>query len=403
MTKQEPNSFLPYGRQLVEDDDIEAVTRVLRSDFLTTGPEVEKFENRFAEITGAEHAVACANGTAALHLCLLALGPQTSKTVVVPSVTFLATANAVRLAGGNVVFADVDANTGLMSPAHLEAAIERSSHPVTAAFVVHLGGQTADLDELSTVADKHGIPLLEDSCHALGTSFRTNAGTHRVGDCRFSTASSFSLHPVKTIAAGEGGVVTTNDSALAQHIRLLRSHGMTRDQGDFQNGTLAFASDGASNAWYYEMPEVGLNYRLSDIQAALARSQLAKLDRFAQQRRKITSRYDQALEKLAHVIKPVPRSNYCDPVLHIYQVLIDFEQLSIDRNTLMTKLRNDGIGTQVHYIPVHLQPYYANQGSRLELPGAERFYARTLSLPLFASMCPADVDRVADALERHLR
>lgn len=390
--------FLPYGRQVIEDDDIAEVVRVLRGDMLTTGPEVPAFEAAFARKFDAAEAVACNSGTAALHLAVMAKGLKPGDKVIVPSITFLATANAVRLAGAEVVFADVDERTGLMTAATVSDAFDRAQGGVKAVIPVHLAGRTASPVEIADVARAHGADVIEDACHALGTRYSAGGSVHRTGACAHSIAAAFSLHPVKTIAAGEGGVVTTNDAKLAERMRRLRSHGMTRQVDQFQVKALAFASDGAVNPWYYEMAEVGLNYRLTDFQAALARSQLAKLDRFAAARARIASVYDELVPSLAPLVEPMDPVASCEPVLHLYQVHIDFAKIGRSRAAVMEHLKAQGIGTQVHYIPVHRQPYYASRYPGVRLPAADAFYARTLSLPLWAGMVEDDAQRVVAAL-----
>jgi UDP-4-amino-4,6-dideoxy-N-acetyl-beta-L-altrosamine transaminase len=400
--------FLPYGRQLIEEDDIAAVAAVLRGDWLTTGPAVAAFEAALCAATGAAHAIACANGTAALHLAALALELAPGDRVIVPSVTFLATANAVRLAGGEVVFADCDADSGLMEAAHLDGALARAAAqpggPVKAVFPVHLTGQCADLPAIAALAGRHGIVVADDAAHAIGSRYRTAAGAASpIGDGRLAAMTSFSFHPVKTIAMGEGGAVTTNDDRLAARLRRLRSHGMVREAGLLENDALAFDADGAVNPWYYEMPEIGLNYRVTDIQCALGLSQIRKLDRFVARRRALAARYDDLLADLAPLVRPIAKSPAGRAAWHLYSVLIDFEAAGLSRARLVERLMAVGVGTQVHYIPVHLQPYYRGRYGALNLPGAERYYARTLSLPLFPAMRDEDVERVVDALARALR
>lgn len=404
MSKVESPSapFLPYGRQLIEEDDVAAVAEVLRGDWLTTGPSVAAFEQALCEVTGAAHAVACANGTAALHLAALALRLAPGDRVVVPSITFLATANAVRLAGGEVVFADVDADSGLMEAPQLDAAIRRAGDAggqLKAVFPVHMAGQCAALADIAEVAARHGLAVVDDAAHAIGSRYLTpQGGTQPIGDGRQTAMTTFSFHPVKTIAMGEGGAVTTNDDALAADLRHLRSHGMRREAAQMQNRDLAFDAEGAVNPWYYEMPEIGLNYRVTDIQCALGLSQMKKLDRFVARRRALVARYDAQLAGLAPLLRPIAKSEASAPAWHLYAVLIDFEAAGVSRAQVMERLRTKGIGTQVHYIPVHLQPYYRQRYGAQQLPGAESYYARTLSLPLFAAMEDSDVDRVADGL-----
>lgn len=409
MSKVEPAPapFLPYGRQLIEEDDVAAVAEVLRGDWLTTGPSVAAFEAALCEVTGAAHAVACANGTAALHLAALALRLAPGDRVIVPSVTFLATANAVRLAGGEVVFADCDADSGLMEAPQLEAAIRQAgaagAGPLKAVFPVHMAGQCTALTDIAELAARHGLAVVDDAAHAIGSRYLTpQGGTQPVGDGRLTAMTTFSFHPVKTIAMGEGGAVTTNDAALAADLRHLRSHGMRREAAEMQNPDLAFDAEGAVNPWYYEMPEIGLNYRITDMQCALGLSQMKKLDRFVARRRALVQRYDAQLAGLAPLVRPIAKSEASEPAWHLYAVLIDFETAGVSRAQVMERLRARGIGTQVHYVPVHLQPYYRQRYGARELPGAERYYARTLSLPLFAAMQDSDVDRVVDGLRAAL-
>lgn len=393
--------FLPYGRQLVEEDDVAAVAAVLCSDWLTTGPTVEAFEEAFAARVGARFAVSCSSGTAALHLAALALALAPGERVVVPALTFLATANAARFVGAEVAFADVDPDTGLMCADHLEQAIEdgAAAGPVKAIFPVHMNGQCVDMAAVARLASERGLKVVEDACHALGTTYGTSGGERvAVGSCRDSDMAAFSFHPVKTIAMGEGGTVTTNDEALYRRLSKLRNHGMTRELEDIENSELAVTASGSPNPWYYEMHEVGFNYRASDIHCALGLSQLQKLDRFVAKRRALAAHYDELLTSLAPVIRPVGRVASCDPAWHLYVVLIDFDAAGIERADMMKGLRERGIGTQVHYLPLHLQPYYRRRYGDRDLPGAERYYSRALSLPLFPAMEAADVDRVVTAL-----
>ena len=388
-------SFLPYGRQIIDDDDIAAVAAVLRGDLLTTGPAVAAFEAALAETTGAAYAVACSSGTAALHLAALALGLGPDDTVVVPTVTFLATANTARYVGADVVFADVDPDTGLMGAAEFEAAIDRADSKISAVFPVHLAGQMADMVAIRAVADKHGIRVVEDACHALGTR---RGNSERAGDCRHADMACFSFHPVKTIAMGEGGAITTNDADVAANLRRLRSHGMVHQADGFLNDDMAFDDNGDPNPWYYEMPEPGFNYRASDIHCALGSSQLGKIDRFVSARSAVVTAYDKALAALDPLVQPLGRVADCVSAWHLFVALIDFEKAGISRADVMRQLRAQGIGTQVHYIPVHTQPYYRRLYGKLSLPGAGQYYRRCLSLPLSAAMKPEDAVAVINTL-----
>jgi UDP-4-amino-4,6-dideoxy-N-acetyl-beta-L-altrosamine transaminase len=377
--------LLRYGRQTIEDDDIAAVAEALRGDFLTTGPAVAAFETAFAEAVGARHAVACANGTAALHLAMLALEVKPGEVVVAPSITFLATANCARYVGAEVVFADVDPDTGLMTADTLAEALTRlDGRRLRAVLPVHLRGDVADLPGLAALAGGAGAVLVEDAPHALGSTATFGNVAERVGDARHSAMATFSFHPVKTIATGEGGMVTTNDAGLAERLRVMRSHGMVRPEG--------------SDPWWYEMPEPGFNYRLPDILCALGLSQLGKLPRFAARRRTLAARYQTALAPLAPLVRAAARPDWSDPVLHLMVALIDFAAAGKTRREVVDALRARGVGSQVHYIPVHRQPYYASRYGALDLPGAEAWYARCLSLPLYPGMADEDVDRVVAAL-----
>ncbi len=379
--------MLPYGRQTIEDDDIAAVTEALRGDFLTTGPTVDAFEAAFAEAVGARHAVACSNGTAALHLTMLALEVKPGEAVIAPSITFLATANCARYVGADVVFADVDPDSGLMTPDTLAEALTRvGDRRLRAVLPVHLRGDAADLPGLEVVARAAGAVLVEDAPHALGTTMRYGNVTEAVGDARHSAMATFSFHPVKTIATGEGGMVTTNDPALARRLKMLRSHGMVRPAG--------------AEPWWYEMAEPGFNYRLPDILCALGLSQLKKLPRFAARRRALAAAYGEALAPLAPLVRPASRPAWSDPVLHLMTVLIDFEAAGRTRGQVVEALAGYGVGSQVHYIPVHRQPYYRDLYGDLTLPGAEAWYARCLSLPLYPGMADGDVAMVVEALRR---
>ncbi len=379
------SGFLPYGKQTIEDDDIAAVAEALRGDFLTTGPTVEAFETAFAAKVGAQHAIAVSNGTATLHLAMLALGVGEGDVCVVPSITFLATANCARYVGAEVLFADVDPDSGLMTPDTLARALNGApGKRIKAILPVHLRGDVCDLPAMKAMASAAGATLVEDAPHALGSIGTFGGVAHPVGDGAYSSFASFSFHPVKTLATGEGGMLTTNDAELAAKARLLRSHGMVRT--------------GGGDPWWYEMPELGFNYRIPDVLCALGLSQLAKLDRFVARRRELTALYAKLLAERAPRVRMAASPVHSDPALHLLTVLIDFEAEGLSRRTVVDTLKAGGIGTQVHYIPVHRQPYYVNRQGLANLPGADAWYARCLTLPLYPTMTDGDVERVVDAL-----
>lgn len=395
--------FLPYGRQSISDGDIGAVSQALRGDYLTTGPTVDEFERAFADRVGARHAVVCANGTAALHLAAIALELGPGDTVLAPTMSFLASANGPHYTGADIVFIDCDPDTGLVRPSDFADAMARANGPVKAAVVVHLNGEYGDMAEIASMAGGNGMALIEDACHAVATRFASDDGEMaEVGSCVHGDMAAFSLHPVKTITMGEGGVVTTNSDDLAARMRAGRSHGMTRDAQQFANAQLGFDADGSPNPWYYEMPHPGYNYRATDFACALGLSQLGRLDEFRDRRQALKARYDRLFDGFPAHLKIVPTGQHCDPCRHLYPVLIDFEAAGKSRAQVMAELREKGIGTQVHYIPIHLQPYYRALEPDLSLPGAEAYYARALSLPLYPDMSDDDTDRVVEALREVL-
>lgn len=380
---QMPNDFLPYGKQTIDEDDIKAVADVLRGDFLTTGPAVDAFEKALCEYIGVKHCIVVGNGTHALHLACLAakLGP--GQHAIVPSITFLATANAVRYCGADVIFCDVDPHSGLMRPDDLTKALNSNKDKkITAVLPVHMGGQSADMDALHGIAKAHNLKIIADACHALSGQYKNT----RVGDCQFEDMATFSFHPVKPITTGEGGAITTNNDALAQRMRILRTHGLDRRN--------------QPHAWAYEMQEVGYNYRLTDMQCALGLSQLKKLDDFTQKRRHLATLYNEQLKPLAPLILPPAVAEQDDCAWHLYAARFDFKAIGKTRDQVVAALKDMNIGTQVHYIPVHTQPYYKALYGPQNLPGADAYYEGTLSLPLFPGMEERDVERVIRGIKQ---
>ncbi len=386
--------FLPYGRQWLDDDDLDAVRQVLESDWLTTGPAAENFEAALRSATGAEHAVVCSSGTAALHLATRALGLRPGDAVIVPALTFAAAANMARLEGLEVIFADIDPDSGLMGVKDADAALQSApdGKRVKAVCPVHLNGQISDPQTLAEFAEIHGLAVIEDVCHALGGRYQDQQGNwHQAGDNAYAALSCFSFHPVKAIAMGEGGAVTTADAKLAHQMRQQRSHGIARGS-DMRDAS-------ADEPWQYEVQQVGLNYRASDIHCALGASQLNKLDQFIDRRRAIVNLYETLLAPLAPLVRPIARVPGCQPAWHLFVAQFDFAAIGIPRQALMEALHDRGIGSQVHYIPLHQQPYYQTRYGPQNLPGAEDYYRKSLSLPLFPKMTDGDVERVVVALK----
>lgn len=395
--------FLPYGRHWIDEDDIAAVAECLRGDWLTTGPAVSAFEEAFAAAVGARYGVVCANGTAALHLAALAGGVGGGDVCIAPTMSFLASANGMRYAGAEIVFADADPLSGLITPESFSQAIAAAGRPVKMAVVVHLNGYPVDMPTIARIAAENGIMLVEDACHALGGAYRAEDGTlTKVGASRHSSMTVFSLHPVKTITMGEGGVITTEDAALYERLKLLRSHGMVREPDRFVQKEMAFSANGEPAPWYYEMQELGFNYRAADFACVLAHSQLKKLPLFAERRGRVKAVYDWHFKDIGDTVRPVACVQDAAPVLHLYPLLIDFAAFGIDRARVMAELRARGIGTQVHYIPIHRQPYYVERNGRADLPGADAYYERALSLPYYPLMEEADAVRVAKAVKQVL-
>jgi len=377
-----PIKMIPYGRQAIDDDDVEAVVDVLRSDWLTTGPKVGEFEETFARVVGAKHAVAVSNGTAALHAAAYAAGIHEKSEAIVPPMTFAASANCIRYQNGTVKLADVRPGTLLLDPQRvLDAATDRTR----AIVAVDYTGQPADLDELHAIAGERGWILIEDAAHALGATYRGRP----VGS--IADLTTFSLHPVKQITTGEGGVVTTNDDALAARLRLFRNHGISSDHRQREQ----------QGSWFYEMLDLGYNYRLTDFQCALGLSQLKRLARWVDRRRQIAGTYDAAFKDLP--LETLTIENDRQSSWHLFVVMLRLELLRTDRATIFRELREHGLGVNVHYIPVHYHPYYQRLGwKRGGFPVAEAAYERLLTLPLFPAMTDADVARVIDVVSTTL-
>lgn len=371
---------IPYGRQWIDEDDIAAVADVLRSDFLTTGPAVPAFESALTEITGARHAVAVSSGTAALHAMYFAAGVDPGDEVITSPLTFAATANAALYLGATVRFADVDPNTGNIDPAAVAAQVTDRTRAIVA---IDFGGQPADYDALRSAIGSRAIALLADAAHSLGAT----DGGRTVGT--LADASALSFHPVKPITTAEGGAVLTNDRQLAGRAARFRTHGITRDPAEMQTAE--------EDAWCYEQHDLGFNYRLTDVQAALGRSQLRHLESFIARRREIAARYDAAFADVEGIQTPSVRVGV-EPGWHLYVVLV---RNAGRRRALFNRLRADGLGVQVHYVPVYWHPYYRSLGFKPGLcPVSEDRYSRAVSLPIFPRLSDDEVDSVIERVRR---
>ncbi len=372
-----------YGKQYIDSADILAVTEVLKSPFLTCGPQIPALEKKFCELTGAKYAVAVSNGTAALHIACIAAGIGPGDEVITTPITFAASANCVSYCGGTPVFADIDPETYNIDPAAIETCITSKTKAV---IPVHYTGQSVAYDEIAQICKKHGLLLIQDAAHAVGTRYKGKP----IGSLGDMTC--FSCHPVKTITSGEGGIVTTDDEALYQKLLLARSHGITRDPSQMH-----CPSD---DPWYYEMVSLGYNYRLTDMQAALLSSQLDKLPVFSARRKEIVNRYDEAFRDVDGIIvqKEIPES---DTTRHLYVIQLDPDVLSCSRREFFDAMAAENIHCQVHYIPVYRLPYYQHLGYPEGLcPKAEQLYERILSIPLYYTLADEQVEQVIFAVRK---
>jgi UDP-4-amino-4,6-dideoxy-N-acetyl-beta-L-altrosamine transaminase len=382
--------FVPYGRQSIDEADIAAVVDVLRSDWLTQGPAVAHFERAVAEYVGAAHACAVANATAALHLACLALGLGPGKRLWTSPNTFVASANCGRYCGAEIDFVDIDPRSYNLSADHLEEKLARAARDGRLPHVlvaVDFAGQPCEIDRIAALCRRYGVRIIDDASHAIGAAWQGE----RIGSGRWADITVFSFHPVKILTTGEGGMTLTNDAELHRRLTMLRTHGMVRDPAH-----LGRSDEGA---WYYEQQALGFNYRLTDIQSALGLSQLRRIDAFLGARRRLAARYDRLLADSGLILPwqhPDALSSY-----HLYPIQLPDPSL---RRVVFDGLRAAGIGVQVHYIPVHLQPYYRGLGFRQgDFPVAEAYYERAISLPLYAALTESQQDHVVEQLLRLLR
>ncbi len=382
------SDFISYGKQWIDQSDIKAVTEVLKSDFLTQGRKIKEFEQALCAYTGAKYCVAVSNGAAALHLSVLACEIQPGQEGITSPNTFVASANCLVYAGLKPVFADIDPVSYNIDPEEIKKKITSKTKVIVA---VDFAGRPASMREISKTARSKGIKIIEDAAHAIGSKYKTG---EKVGSCKYSDLTIFSFHPVKTITTGEGGAITTNDKKLYEKLLMLRTHGITKDPKKMSKNP---------GPWFYEMQCLGFNYRLTDLQAALGISQLKKLPKFVKRRLEIIRQYNRAFSNLP-LVKIPSEENLANCAFHLYVLKIDFKKLGTPRAQAMDCLKQFGVGTQVHYIPVHLQPYYReNYGYKKgDYRVAEEYYEQCLSLPLYPKMTDAQVNKVCSLLKKVL-
>ncbi|WP_375175156.1 UDP-4-amino-4,6-dideoxy-N-acetyl-beta-L-altrosamine transaminase [Pseudooceanicola sp.] len=381
--------MIPYGRQDIRQEDIDAVVEVLASDFLTQGPVIGRFEEAVAAKCGASHGIAVTNATAALHIACLALDLGPGDTLWTTPITFVASSNCALYCGAKVDFVDIDPKTYNLCPVELEKkliAAKASGRLPKVVVAVHLTGQSCDMAAIHRLSEEYGFRIIEDASHAIGGRYQGAP----VGDCRYSDIAIFSFHPVKIVTTAEGGMALTNDHRLAERLRLLRSHGITRDPA---------AMEGESHGpWYYQQIDLGFNYRMTELQAALGLSQLARLDEYVSRRHELAARYNSALSKLPVALPYQHPDSYS--AYHLYVVRVNE---AADHRRIFEDLRNAGIGINLHYIPVHMQPYYQRMGfSEGDFPKAEAYYSTAISLPLFPTLTEDHQDTVVNELGRAL-
>lgn len=376
-----PNRFLPYSRQNINNQDIYEVSEVLKSDFITQGQNIDRFEKNFARYVGAKYAVACATGTAALHLACLSLGINSKSTLATTPITFVASANCGEFLGAKTKFVDIEKDTNCLSASELEKLLKIKK--IDLVVVIHFAGHSADMKKIYDLKKKYKFKIIEDACHALGGEYKRT----KVGSCFYSDLSTFSFHPVKPITTGEGGMVTTNSKKIYEKLLIFRTHGIHKNSKDFKNKSFAFDKSGNVNRWYYEMSHLGYNYRITDIQASLGNSQLKRIDKFTSTRNKIAKIYNRNFKNNEFITTPSVKEDI-KHAYHLYTLLVDFKGIKKTRNQVMNELAKFNIGTQVLYIPVFLQPYYKKKYNykNIQFKNSIEYYNQALSIPLFTSL-----------------
>jgi len=394
--------IIPYGMHDITEADVATVIHALRSDFLTQGPSTIAFERAFAEYVGSKYAVALANGTAALHLCALALGLKKGQKVITTPITFAASANCVRYCDGEVVFSDIDPKTLLLDIEKIKSLIVNSPKGTYAGVIpVDFAGRPFNLEELRKICNDNDMWIIEDACHAPGSWFLDSTGVkQKAGNCSFADLAIFSFHPVKHIASGEGGMITTNDVLLYEKLLMLRTHGITKEKEKFKN-PISFAAGTEKHnneypEWYMEMHDLGFNYRITEIQAALGLSQLKRADIGLQRRKSIALKYDQAFKNIPQIISPqleLIRNDTFSHAYHLYIIQVE------NRLKIYNELRRKKIFSQIHYIPTHLMPYYQKLGWKEgDMPMAEDYYKKCLSIPIYPTLTDEEQEYVIDSI-----
>lgn len=378
-----------YGHQHITEKDIQAVERVLHSDWLTQGPAIEAFEKKVANYCGAKYAVAVTNATSALHIACKAAGLGEGDVLWTSPITFTASANCGRYCGADVDFVDIDDKTYNMSVAELWHKLETAEKKPKVVIPVHLAGQSCDMEAIKALADEYGFKIIEDASHATGADYKNT----KVGSCCYSDMTVFSFHPVKIVTTGEGGIVLTNNKELYEKLKLYRSHGITRDSD--------LMTQEADGPWYYQQIELGFNYRMTDMQAALGCSQMDSLDEFVARRRYLVKRYNEKLNDLP--LRTPYQDEATNPSWHIYIIRVDFTKVMLSKNEIFARMRDRGIALNLHYIPVHTQPYYQKLGfQKGDFPVSEKYYEEAITLPLYYDLTDEQQDEVIEALKEVL-
>ncbi len=375
-----------YGHQHITEKDIQAVEKVLRSNYLTQGPVIESFEKKVANYCGAKYAVAVTNATSALHIACKAAGLGEGDVLWTSPITFTASANCGRYCGADVDFVDIDDKTYNMSVAELRHKLETAVQKPKVVIPVHLAGQSCDMEAIKALADECDFKIIEDASHATGADYKNT----KVGSCCYSDMTVFSFHPVKIVTTGEGGMVLTNNKDLYEKLKLYRSHGITRDAD--------LMTQGADGPWYYQQIELGFNYRMTDLQAALGCSQMDSLDEFVARRRYLVKRYNEKLKELP--LRTPYQDEATNPSWHIYIIRVDFTKVTLSKKEIFARMRDRGIALNLHYIPVHTQPYYQNLGFKKgDFPVSERYYEEAITLPLYYDLTDEQQDQIIQALK----